>query len=136
MVVLHPTMNLIIVEGGTHSIASYKKLMLNRIKWSENERPLSNANPTTFTGGGGAGRAAASGDPGAQMKTAYWCSPFVEDGDLKDLSENRCVLVWEGDEAARSFKRWGSRVAETDGEAKDILGRQKMENMWTLARSK
>ena len=34
MVVLHPEMNLIIVEGGTHSMSSYKKLMLQRVKWA------------------------------------------------------------------------------------------------------
>lgn len=45
-------------------------------------------------------------------------------------------MVWEGNEAQRSFKRWGSKAVETDGEARDVLSRMKMENMWTLARSK
>jgi U4/U6 small nuclear ribonucleoprotein PRP3 len=59
-----------------------------------------------------------------------------ERGELKDLSGNRCVLVWEGEAGQRAFKRWGSRACETDGEARDVLGRSKMENMWTLARGK
>lgn len=126
IVVLHPTMNLVIVEGGTHSINAYKKLLLNRIKWSENTLPLSNTNPTTFT--------ASSAEH--HNKAVAWCNPMDDDGELKDLSENRCVLVWEGDEQSRVFKRWGSRACETDGEARDLLGRQKMENMWTLARSR
>ncbi|KAK3058135.1 U4/U5/U6 small nuclear ribonucleoprotein prp3 [Extremus antarcticus] len=146
MVVLHPAMNLVIVEGGSHSISAYKKLMLNRVKWAENTMPLDNTNPTTFTGSGAPPAAAAastsanatalaSGGP-AGSKHASWCTPFTDEGALKDLSENRCVLVWEGEQGARSFKRWGSRAVETDGEARDVLGRQKMENMWTLARSK
>lgn len=133
IVILHPEMNLVIVEGGTHSITAYKKLMLNRIKWSENTLPLSNAPPTTFTSGPPPGAANPSGD--GTNKAAQWCNPLTESGELKDLSENRCVLVWEGDEQTRIFKRWGSRACETDGEAREALRRSKMENMWTLGRS-
>ncbi|KAF2772597.1 PRP3-domain-containing protein [Teratosphaeria nubilosa] len=133
IVILHPEMNLIIVEGGAHSMAAYKKLMLNRIKWSENTLPLSNSNgPSTFIG---ANDGTSKGQGSEANKAAQWLSPVDERGQLKDLGANRCVLVWEGDEAARSLKRWGSKACETDGEAKDVLGRSKMENMWTLARS-
>ncbi|KAM0717993.1 hypothetical protein Q7P37_006325 [Cladosporium fusiforme] len=129
IVVLHPTMNLIIVEGGAHSIKNYKKLMLNRIKWSENTLPLSATTPTTFTG-------PADGKESKQSNARdSWLNPMTDDGGLKDLSENRCQLVWEGDERAKSFKRWYSRVCETDGEAREVLRRSGMENMWTLARS-
>ncbi|KAK5168733.1 U4/U5/U6 small nuclear ribonucleoprotein prp3 [Saxophila tyrrhenica] len=141
MVILHPQMNLVIVEGGSHSISNYKKLMLNRVKWAENTMPLDNTNPTTFTGGSapaasGSANATSLASERSGSKAATWCTPFTEEGGLKDLSENRCVLVWEGEQGARSFKRWGSRAVETDGEARDVLGRQKMENMWTLARSR
>ena len=136
IVVLHPNMNLVIVEGGKHSINNYQKLMLNRIKWSENTLPLGNSgNSSTFTSG--ANRDDGKGDSGKQgNRGAYWINPMEDDGNLQDLSENRCVLVWEGDEASRVFKRWSSKAVETDGEAKDVLSRSKMENMWTLARSK
>jgi U4/U6 small nuclear ribonucleoprotein PRP3 len=129
IVVLHPTMNLIIVEGGAHSIKNYKKLLLNRIKWSENTLPLSATTPTTFTG-------PADGKDSKQSSARdSWLNPMTEDGGLKDLSFNRCQLVWEGEERAKSFKRWYSRVCETDGEARETLRRSGMENMWTLARS-
>jgi U4/U6 small nuclear ribonucleoprotein PRP3 len=129
IVVLHPTMNLVIVEGGAHSIKAYKKLMLNRIKWSENTLPLSAATPTTFTG--------PVDWKESKQGTARnsWLNPMDDDGSLKDLSENRCQLVWEGEERAKCFKRWYSRVCETDGEAREALRRSGMENMWTLARS-
>jgi U4/U6 small nuclear ribonucleoprotein PRP3 len=129
IVVLHPTMNLIIVEGGAHSIKAYKKLMLSRINWAENTLPLSATTPTTFTG-------PADGKESKQSSARdSWLNPMGEDGSLKDLSENRCQLVWEGEERAKSFKRWYSRVCETDGEAREVLRRSGMENMWTLARS-
>lgn len=137
-VVLHPEMNLIIVEGGAHSMNNFRKLMLNRIKWAENTMPLNNSNSTTFVGQavGSSGNANKSALGEGESKQATWVSPFDDDGRLKDLSENRCVLVWEGDELARVFKRWGSRAVRTDGEAKEALRRVGMENMWTLARSK
>lgn len=137
IVILNPEMNLVIVEGGTHSIKQYKKLMLNRIKWTENVAPVGDANPTTFTGTtDGSNANVIAGTRGSGSKAAEWCNPVDENGNLKDLSENRCILVWEGDEPERVFKRWGSRACETDGEAKDVLSRTKMENMWTLAKSK
>nr|POE52000.1 u4/u5/u6 small nuclear ribonucleoprotein prp3 [Quercus suber] len=133
IVVLHPEMNLVIVEGGAHSLATYKKLLLQRVRWAENTLPLAAANnnnkPSTFTG---ANDGTKSSDTN---KAAQWLTPLDAAGQLKDLTDNQCRLVWEGDEPARSFKRWGSKACETDGEARDVLGRSKMENMWTLARS-
>ncbi|CAK1367215.1 U4/U5/U6 small nuclear ribonucleoprotein prp3 [Cercospora beticola] len=137
MVILNPTLNLVIVEGGVHSIKNYKKLVLNRIKWTENTAPPPDSAPTTFTGAtDGSVANVTDGTRGKGSKAADWCNPLDEDGNLKDLSSNVCELIWEGEEATRSFKRWGSRACETDGEAKDVLTKTKMENMWTLARSK
>lgn len=135
IVVLHPDLNLIVVEGGAHSMSNYKKLMLNRIKWTENSLNVGGTTltPTTFTGHNE--RAPGQTESSASRATE-WCNPLDENGELKDLSENRCVLVWEGDQAGRGFKRWGSRACETDGEAREILRKNRMENMWTLARSK
>ncbi|KAK8206663.1 U4/U5/U6 small nuclear ribonucleoprotein prp3 [Zalaria obscura] len=112
--ILHPKMNLVIVEGGAHSINAFRKLMLNRVKWTENGPPAGNEN---------------------SREPAEWLKPTDEDGQLKDLSYNKCTLVWEGEEKDRAFKYWTSKVCETDGEAKDVLSRNKMENMWTLAQS-
>ncbi|KAI4729359.1 U4/U6 small nuclear ribonucleoprotein Prp3 [Aureobasidium sp. EXF-10728] len=115
--IFHPKMNLVIVEGGTHSINAYKKLMLNRVKWTENAMPQSVRE-------------------GNSEANAAWLNAFDEDGKLKDNTFNRCQLVFEGEEKQRSFKRWMPyKACETDGEAKDVLGRYKMENMWTLAQS-
>lgn len=115
--VMHPKMNLVIVEGGWHSINAYKKLMLNRIDWTENSGP-------------GAVR------EGNREALASWLSAEDEKtGDLKDLSLNTCTLVWEGEEKGRAFRKWlGARACETDSAAKDALSRAKMESFWTLAK--
>lgn len=156
LVVLHREMNLVVVEGGGHSVEAYKKLMLQRVKWSENTLPLSNASgPSTFMGANDGTKkypasdannnpnttstTSSSDNNAGANKAATWLTPLDDHGNLKDLSENSCRLVWEGQEAARAFKRWGSRAVETDGEARDVLGRMgsggRMEGFWTLARS-
>ncbi|KAJ5618843.1 hypothetical protein N7510_002827 [Penicillium lagena] len=115
--VMHPKFNLLIVEGGRHSIKNYRKLMLNRIDWTENPGP----------------DAVKEGNREAQ---AAWLSTEDEKGELKDFSHNSCTLLWEGQAKARAFKRWlGARVCETDSAAKEALSRAKMENFWTLAKS-
>ncbi|KAI9784668.1 MAG: hypothetical protein M1816_000784 [Peltula sp. TS41687] len=117
--ILHPKFNLVIVEGGEHSIRFYKKLMLNRIDWTENS-------PSVDREGGGNGN---------QEALAQFLRSEDEKGNLKDLTLNKCVLVWEGEVKNKGFRKWGSRVCETDAAAKDALTRAKYENLWTLAKS-
>ncbi|MCJ1483010.1 hypothetical protein MMC06_003176 [Schaereria dolodes] len=114
--ILHPKFNLVVVEGGQHSINFYKKLMLNRVDWTENSAPNS----------------VREGNKEAMVS---WLQAENEKGELKDLGMNKCVLVWEGEEKARAFRKWGSKVCETDAAAKEALGRAKMESFWGLAKS-
>jgi len=113
---MHPRFNLVVVEGGEHSIRQYRKLMLQRIDWTENS-------PTRIK-------------EGTKAETLQdWLKAEDEKGELKDMSLNKCVLVFEGEEKARSFRKWGSKVCETDSAARDALQRAKMENFWALAKS-
>jgi U4/U6 small nuclear ribonucleoprotein PRP3 len=116
--IMHPRLNVIVVEGGAHSIRNYDKLMLNRIHWTENEEP----------------KAVQEGNREAQAK---WLeSKDDETGELKDLSENRCELIFSGEEKQRNFRKWlGARVCETDSQARDVLSRAKMADMWAQAKS-
>ncbi|MCJ1461769.1 hypothetical protein MMC07_000368 [Pseudocyphellaria aurata] len=116
----HPRFSLVVVEGGAHSIAAYKKLMLQRIDWTENSAPTA---------------AVREGNKEAAGALADWLRAEDERGDLKDLTANTCTLVWEGEQKARAFRKWGSRVCETDAAAKEALSRAKMESFWTLAKS-
>lgn len=120
--ILNPKFCLIIVEGGAKSISNYRKVIMQRTDWTENG---------FFEGERKARPAGAGPDP---MEVA-WLKPEDEQGELRDQSTNRCVLLWEGEEKARAFKKWGSRVCETEGEAQDVLKRAKMENMWMLAKN-
>jgi U4/U6 small nuclear ribonucleoprotein PRP3 len=122
--IMHPRFNLVVVEGGSHSIRNYDKLMLNRVRWTENEEPKAVQE--------GNREAAAS-----ERQQAKWLDALDEEtGELKDLSENRCELVFSGEEKARAFRKWlGARVCESDSQARDVLARAKMEPIWSVAKS-
>ena len=91
--------------------------MQNRIKWQEMEAP----------------RAVQEGNREALAK---WLEAEDENGELKDLSLNKCELIWQGEEKQRAFRKWlGARVCESDSQAKDVLTRAKMDSFWNLAKS-
>ncbi|TGO46979.1 hypothetical protein BOTNAR_0552g00030 [Botryotinia narcissicola] len=114
--ILHPRFNLVVVEGGEHSIRQYKKLMMQRIDWTENS-------PTRIKEGT---KADALQD---------WLKAEDEKGELKDMTLNKCQLVWEGEQKSRAFRKWQSKVCETDSAARDALTRSKMDSFWTVAKS-
>ncbi|KAJ9659328.1 U4/U5/U6 small nuclear ribonucleoprotein prp3 [Neophaeococcomyces mojaviensis] len=116
--IMHPKFNLVIVEGGEHSVRAYDKLMQNRIKWQEMEAPT---------------RAVAEGNRELQAK---WLEAEDENGELKDLSRNRCDLIFSGEEKRRAFRKWlGARVCESDSQARDVLSRAKMDSFWSIAKN-
>ncbi|KAI0876333.1 pre-mRNA processing factor 3-domain-containing protein [Hypoxylon argillaceum] len=115
LVIMHPKQNLIIVEGGEHSTKQYKKLMLNRIDWTENVPPR---------------------DKDAQNDNMRdWLKAEDEKGDLKDLALNKCQLLFEGEVKSQAFHAFKSRVCETDAEARQALSRAKLESFWNMAKS-
>ncbi|KAI1403862.1 PRP3-domain-containing protein [Hypoxylon fuscum] len=115
LVIMHPKQNLIIVEGGEWSTKHYKKLILNRINWTEN---------------------LPSREKDAQNEALkQWLKAEEENGDLKDLAQNQCKLIFEGEIKSRAFRKWGSKVCETDSEAREVLSKSKLENFWNLAKS-
>ncbi|KAM7206222.1 pre-mRNA processing factor 3 (PRP3) domain containing protein [Rhypophila sp. PSN 637] len=110
--IMNPKFNLVIVEGGEHSISNYKKLMLRRINWTES-------------------LPAREKDTGGRE----WLRGEDDEGNLKDLSANKCMLVFEGEVKAQTFRKWGSKVLETDQEAREFLALRKMDNFWTQAKA-
>ena len=128
-----PKFCLVVVEGGFHSISAYKKLMLHRIDWTENSpslpEPVREGNKLATEKLNNAAKDRQS------STTPSFLKPEDEAGNLKDLSENHCVLVWEGEQKQRAFRKWGSRVCESDKEAVEALARSKMESLWGLAKS-
>ncbi|KAK1761155.1 pre-mRNA processing factor 3-domain-containing protein [Echria macrotheca] len=121
--IMHPRFCLVIVEGGEHSINNYKKLMLRRIDWTEalpSRDKEASAISATATPAGGA---------------RDWLKAEDENGQLRDMSANKCVLLFEGETKAQAFKKWGSKVCETDHEAREFLATRKMDNFWTQAKN-
>ncbi|KAL9008450.1 MAG: hypothetical protein Q9173_006426 [Seirophora scorigena] len=116
--VLHPRLSLVAVEGGAHSVAAYRKLLMQRIDWTENTHPI-----------------AAVREGNNREAEAHWLRAEDDKGALKDLAANKCQLIWEGEQKQRAFRKWGSKVCATDAEARDALSRGKMESMWALAKS-
>lgn len=124
--IFNPNFALVLVEGTDKGIKHYKQLMLNRIDWTEQARPLAE-------GGAGAG----AGDEGVDGKEG--------DGDDKEdddeveadgensLADNKCELIWEGEVPERTFKQFRARHSESDTSAKEWLT-PKWEGMWDLAK--
>ncbi|PFH54998.1 hypothetical protein XA68_11125 [Ophiocordyceps unilateralis] len=113
--IMHPKHNLVIVEGGAWSINKYKKLMLQRINWIENSpAPISESR---------------------RESRHSWLQSESDSGTLKDMSFNECKLIFAGEHKARAFRKWSSKICETDAEARETLARVKMESFWTLARN-
>ena len=112
----NPELNLVVVEGGGHAVREFKKLMLHRIKWHEN------APPTEI-------------QAEKQASDPNWLRPVDAQGQTKDNSSNKCILIFEGEIKQRSFRKWGSRVCQTAGEARETLGRAKLDSLWALAKS-
>ncbi|KAK6355405.1 hypothetical protein TWF696_004509 [Orbilia brochopaga] len=104
----NPKFNLVVVEGGQWAINKYRKLMLQRIKWTE-------------TSGGVDSEAEA--DSSAVTATT-------------SMESNSCRLVWEGELKIRGFKRFTTNKCESEGEVRKLLERNKVENYWTLAKAK
>jgi len=112
--IMNPSFNLVIVEGGEHSIKGYKKLLMNRIDWTENV----------------AGRK----DERSQA-IKEWLKSESEDNQLKSLASNKCQLIFEGDIKTRGFRHWRSVICETDAEARKALSYAKMDNFWNIAKA-
>ncbi|CAL3962529.1 hypothetical protein PZA11_000340 [Diplocarpon coronariae] len=113
---LHPRFNLVIVEGGEHSIRKYRKLMMQRIDWTENS-------PTRIK----------EGTKAADLQD--WLKAEDEKGELKDISLNKCVIVFEGEQKSRAFRKFQTKECETDSAAREVLKKAKMETLWTQAKS-
>ncbi|KAJ8106281.1 hypothetical protein OPT61_g9639 [Boeremia exigua] len=116
LTLFNPDLNLVIVEGGIHSIEKYKKLMLQRIKWSDNAEPTETQLEKS------------ANDPD-------WLKSLDAQGNVKDLSHNQCTLLFEGEVKSRAFRKWGSKMCETAGEAREVLARSKLDSLWALAKS-
>ncbi|EPY51934.1 U4/U6 X U5 tri-snRNP complex subunit Prp3 [Schizosaccharomyces cryophilus OY26] len=107
--ILSDKFNLVIVEGGRKNIKHFKKLMINRIDWTDTSR----------------NSILAQGNKLADMN-----------GSSIPYNENKCDLVWEGDLSKRNFSYWTFRKCPTENEARQSLEQLgNAEHFWVLANS-
>merc|ERR1719356_1971284 len=94
--------NIVIVEGGPRAIKRYKKLMVRRIKWTEDTKDDDDDD-----------------DDDEEEVTA----PKLQD---------HCVLIWEGVVKQRNFKNWKVTHARSEPEARKTLGDRGAEHYWEM----
>ncbi|KAH8830142.1 small nuclear ribonucleoprotein hPrp3 [Flagelloscypha sp. PMI_526] len=58
----------------------------------------------------------------------------TEEERAKELQNNRCDLIWEGQIRERAFVGFRARNCPTDGTAREVLG-EKMRGYWDMARN-
>ncbi|KAI5957643.1 PRP3 [Candida theae] len=109
----NPEFNLIVVEGGEKSINHYKKLLMNRIKWSEGTSREDKGDDST--------ELASSG-----TESIY---KYNDNG-------NECVIIWEGRLPRLNFQKWSFMYSRNDEEAINVLRKFGLENYWRLAKSR
>lgn len=108
------------VEGIDKSIKHFKRLMLSRIDWTEQARPMAD------------GDASASDDEMSRDVNNNNNNDNGKEGE-QDLADNKCELIWEGELPERVFKMFRARHVETDSKAKEWLT-PRFEGMWDLAK--
>ncbi|KAJ7136089.1 pre-mRNA processing factor 3-domain-containing protein [Mycena epipterygia] len=124
--IFNPHFSMVYVEGAAKFIKKYKRLMMDRIAWTEAARPRGGEdvvlqNPNSD---GEEGEAGASGKGKGK----------AEEEGVVSLEDNKCYLVWEGMLRDRSFNEFNARSCPTDGAAKELLG-EKLKGYWDQAKN-
>lgn len=108
IILLYKDINVIVVEGGPKQQKKFKRLMLNRINWSEYDDCHDDK----------------INDQQDAMDTS--------DGQDKKIV-NKCLLVWEGQVKERAFKDIKIKQVPNETAARDLFKTQKCEHYWDLA---
>lgn len=122
---------MIYVEGAAKFLKNYKRLMMQRIAWTEAARPrgaeeveLENPNSDAEDDGPSTSKVAVKA-PSEEATGA--------DGRTS-LENNKCFLVWEGRVRDRAFNNFKGKSCPTDRDAKEVLG-DKLKGYWDQAKN-
>merc|ERR1719356_2232152 len=96
--------NIVIAEGGPRAIKRYKKLMVRRIKWTEDQKDDDD-------------------DEDNSDDEENVTAPKLQD---------HCVLIWEGVVKQRTFKNWKVTHARSEAEARKTLADRGAEHYWEM----
>ena len=114
---------MVYVEGAAKFMRNYKRLMLQRIHWTEAARVRHEEDAEVE------GNEEEEKHTGASVIDDQGGGSQDEEYGSADLGQNRCDLVWEGDLRERLFKNFKPKSCPTDAAAKEVLG-QKMGGFW------
>ncbi|KAG0697900.1 pre-mRNA processing factor 3-domain-containing protein [Suillus ampliporus] len=127
--IFNPAFSMVYVEGAAKFITKYKRLMIERIAWTEAARPR-----------GGEDVVIDNGDeddtetPGASVNGTGAGKPAEAPEETASLENNACYLVWEGQLRDRAFNTFKPRGCPTDAMAKEVLG-QRLAGYWDQAKN-
>jgi U4/U6 small nuclear ribonucleoprotein PRP3 len=131
--IYNPTFSMVYVEGAAKFIKNYKRLMMNRIVWTEAARPRGDTSTETPGEGDGEGATITSG--GGEAEAVGEPVAALPEGIAQmSLEDNACWLVWEGQLRDRAFSGFKVRACPTDGTAKEFLG-AKLSGYWDQAKN-
>lgn len=119
---------MVYVEGSGKAIRNYKRLLLERIAWTEAARPRGAEDVVLDDP-----NSDAEGESSSAVKPK--AEPDSGEGDARpSLEENRCFLVWEGQLRDRAFSAFKGKSCPTDRDAKEVLG-EKLKGYWDQAKN-
>lgn len=127
--IFNPSFSMVYVEGAHKFIRQYKRLMLQRMAWTEAARPRGAEEVEIASN--------EDGSDGEAVSTSKAAVPSADDdkgGTLTSLENNRCFLVWEGQIRDRAFSTFKPKSCPTDSTAKMLLG-VKLGGYWDMAKN-
>lgn len=114
---------MVYVEGPAKFLKKYKKLMMDRIAWTEAARPR------------GGEDVVLQDEDGDDSGTGKGKGKATEDEqEPVSLENNKCWMVWEGMLRERAFREFRVRHCPTDGAAKELLG-ERLRGYWDQAKN-
>ncbi|KAL1730425.1 pre-mRNA processing factor 3-domain-containing protein [Schizophyllum commune] len=119
--IFHPAFSLVYVEGAAKFMRKYRRLMTERIDWTQAAQPR------------GAEDVELEGEDGGSAPPISSTSKEGEP-DAVGLENNACYLVWEGPVRERAFSGFKAKAAPTDMMAKETLG-DKLKGYWDMAKN-
>lgn len=136
--IFNPQFNMVYVEGAAKFLKRYKRLMTERIAWTEKARPRAGADDVEIDdengdAGGSGGADAEGGAPAVAEASSSTVKP-EEGNEATSLENNRCWLVWEGEVRDRAFSAFRGKQCPTDRDAKEVLG-EKLRGYWDMAKN-
>jgi U4/U6 small nuclear ribonucleoprotein PRP3 len=125
--IFNPSFSMVYVEGASKFVRKYRRLMLERIAWTEAARPRGAEEVELDNGDSGEED---EGDVKGKRKAVTQ----DESGEAVSLEDNKCFVVWEGQLRDRAFNSFKPRSCPTDSSAKELLG-ARLSGYWDQAKN-